>query len=95
MFNGGVTGKNTLLVENKQINQDWRFSQWSSGTFSQLSIRFVQVSPSKTRLEITQENIPDRDGHENGGQDELVLDGWKNKFFMGLEKVIGYPVDRD
>jgi hypothetical protein len=24
-----------------------------------------------------------------------VLNGWKDKFFMSLEKVIGFTVDRD
>ena len=95
MFNGGVTGKTTFLDTNKQIRQDWRFSQWESGRYSKLVINFIPVSASRTRLEVIQDNIPDKDQHDNGGQDQLVLHGWKSKFFMGLEKVIGYPVDRD
>lgn len=95
MFNGGVTGKITSLEPSKQINQDWRFSQWEPGTFSQLRIELLSLSSGRTKLVVTQENIPDCDQHGNGGQDQLVLDGWKNKFFMGLEKVIGYPVERE
>jgi hypothetical protein len=35
------------------------------------------------------------DKHGNGNQDQLILNGWNERFFVGLEKVLGFPVDRD
>ena len=95
LYNGGVTGTVKSLEPDHKIVEDWRFSQWEQGTFSSLELSFVSLGPAKTRLEIRQSNIPEKDGHGNPEQDRLVLNGWKEKFFMTLEKVLGFAVDRD
>ena len=95
MFNGGVTGRITTLVPDQLIREDWRFSQWEDGVYSSLELSFDQIGQSKTKLTVRQTNIPDTDRHDNGEQDRLVLNGWKDKFFMSLEKVMGFTVDRD
>jgi activator of HSP90 ATPase len=94
MFSGGVVGKVKELVPNSKIVQDWKFSQWGD-VFSNLEISFVPVSENCTKLIVKQTMIPETDSHGNSRQDELVLSGWKNKFFLGLEKVLGFAVDRE
>ena len=95
MFNGGVTGRIRELSPPLKITQDWRFSQWPKDEYSNLELTFEPVGDQKTRLKIKQSGIPEHDAHGNSRQDELVLNGWKSKFFVGLEKVLGYAVDRD
>jgi len=95
MFNGGVTGKNRQLSPCTKITQDWRFSQWPKDEYSLLELSFESLGEHKTRLRVRQSNIPEHDAHGNSRQDELVLNGWNSKFFVGLEKVLGYAVDRD
>jgi activator of HSP90 ATPase len=95
MFNGGVTGKIRELSPTSKITEDWRFSQWPQGEYSLLELTFESLSDHKTRLCVRQSGIPEHDAHGNSRQDELVLNGWKSKFFVGLEKVLGYAVDRD
>lgn len=95
MFNGGVTGKITALDQDSKISEDWRFSQWEENVFSRLELSFIPLEENRTKLVVKQSDIPDTDRHGNGEQDRLVLNGWKDKFFMSLEKVIGFTVDRD
>ena len=94
-FNGGVSGTITKLMPESSITENWRFSQWSEGVFSLLELSFIPLGAQKTRLSVTQSGIPETDAHGNLEQDQLVLSGWKDKFFVGIEKVLGFPVDRD
>jgi activator of HSP90 ATPase len=95
MFNGGVTGTITHLEPNQRIVEDWRFSQWEDGAVSHLELLFEAIGYQKTKLIVKQSNIPDVDKHGNGEQDRLVLNGWKDKLFMSLEKVFGFTVERE
>ena len=95
LFNRGVTGSIINLVADSKIVQKWRFSQWSEGVFSTLELSFVHLGSARTRLEVYHYDIPDKDAHGNLEQDQLVLNGWEQKFFIGIEKVLGFPVDRD
>lgn len=95
LFNGGVTGTIIALVPESLIVQKWRFSQWAPEVFSNVQLRFISLGPQRTRLEIVHTEIPDKDAHGNLEQDTIVLSGWKEKFFLGIEKVLGFPVDRD
>lgn len=95
LFNGGVTGSIVKLEPESRILEKWRFSQWSEGVFSDLELSFTSIGAQKTRLHVKQTNIPEKDAHGNLEQDSLVLNGWKGKFFVGIEKVLGFPVDRD
>jgi activator of HSP90 ATPase len=94
-FAGGVTGKVVRLEPVSTIVEDWRFSQWSDDCFSTLELTFNQAGENRTILSVQQSGIPEADKHGNGNQDQLVLNGWNDRFFMGLEKVLGFPVDRD
>jgi activator of HSP90 ATPase len=95
MFNGGVTGEIVELVPNERICEKWRFSQWEDNVYSDLELSFVRLGDCKTQLRVVQRNIPERDRHGNPHQETMVLNGWKEKFFMTLEKVLGFGVDRD
>ncbi len=95
LYNGGVTGSNVELVPCEKIVQKWRFSQWEPNLFSILELSFIRVGDCRTKLQVHQTGIPERDHHDNPDQEVLVLNGWKLKFFMTLEKVLGFPVDRD
>ena len=90
LFNGGVTGSIVSLTPDSKIVEEWRFSQWDENVFSTLELCFEPVGSSKTRLVVKQSGIPAKDRHGNGDQDRLVLGGWNEKFFVGLEKVLLY-----
>ena len=94
-FAGGVTGNVVRLEPETTIVENWRFSQWSDDCFSTLEMKFAEAGPNRTIFTVTQSGIPETDKHGNGNQDQLVLNGWNDRFFMGLEKVLGFPVDRD
>ena len=94
-FNGGVTGSITQLDPDSKIQQNWRFAQWEDNVFSTLEISFNSLGQERTEMTIRQSGIPENDKHGNGGQDRLVLSGWNDRFFLGLEKVLGFPVERD
>lgn len=42
LFDGNITGKFEELVPNEKIVQTWRYKQWPSGHFSQVTMTFVQ-----------------------------------------------------
>lgn len=95
MYNGGVTGSIVELVPDEKIVQKWRFSQWAPGCYSTLELTFIRKGDSRTELRVHQTGIPERDHHDNPDQEVLVINGWNDKFFMTLEKVLGFPRDRD
>jgi len=94
LFSGGVLGRVKELVPNTKIVEDWKFSQWGD-EYSTLELSFIAVNDHATKLQVNQTEIPETDAHGNSRQDELVLSGWTDKFFIGLEKVLGFPVLRD
>ena len=94
-FNGGVSGNIVELEANTRIVEKWRFSQWEDDCYSTLEIAFIPAGSERTKMVVRQTEIPSTDKHGNGNQDQLVLNGWNDRFFMGLEKVLGFPVDRD
>ena len=94
-FNGGVTGNIVRLNPESLIEETWRFSQWSDECFSTLELHFEESGSNRTKFTVRQSGIPETDKHGNGNQDQLVLNGWNERFFAGLEKVLGFPVDRD
>jgi activator of HSP90 ATPase len=94
-FNGGVSGSVTHMDPDSEIQQSWRFAQWEDNVFSTLQISFESLGPEKTEIIVKQTGIPENDKHGNGGQDRLVLSGWNDRFFLGLEKILGFPVERD
>lgn len=42
LFDGNITGKFEELVPNEKIVQLWRYKQWPSGHYSQVTMNFVQ-----------------------------------------------------
>lgn len=42
LFGGNITGKFEELVRNEKIVQTWRYKQWPSGHYSQVTLEFVQ-----------------------------------------------------
>lgn len=94
-FNGGVSGSIVELEPHSKIVEKWRFSQWEEEKFSNLEMFFIPTGSERTKLVVRQSDIPSTDKHGNGNQDQLVLNGWNDRFFVGLEKVLGFPVDRD
>lgn len=47
LFDGNICGKFEELVANEKIVQTWRYKQWPSGHYSQVTINFVQKVISK------------------------------------------------
>lgn len=42
LFDGNITGKFEELIPNEKIVQSWRYKQWPSGHYSQVTMNFVQ-----------------------------------------------------
>ena len=95
LFAGSVTGKIKALDENKQIVQSWRFSNWSENIYSEAVISFDSISPSATKVKVIQTGIPSHDKYGNAEQVRLCLQGWEDKYWTGIEKMLGYPRNRD
>lgn len=51
LFDGNIIGKFEELVPNEKIVQTWRYKQWPTGHYSQVTIKFVQkVNKNKKKF---------------------------------------------
>lgn len=63
LFGGNITGKFEELVRNEKIVQTWRYKQWPSGHYSQVTLEFVQkvsiclFSPKKKLFWLTRDKF--------------------------------------
>ena len=84
LFDGNICGKNTVLVPNKQIKQEWRFKAWPPNHYSEVTIDFEQKTDC-TDVTVTQTGIPKNDF-------DRTENGWKHYYFESLKRTFGFGV---
>ena len=80
-FGGALEGTTLELKPNKKIVQSWRSSEWPEGHYSRLTISFAGAGRGKTRLTLTQSNIPSNDF-------EGVKKGWISFYWEPMTKML-------
>lgn len=72
LWGGDVHGKNTKVVENKILEQDWFGGDWAEPS----KVRFALSNEGgKTKIELVHENIPDEEASD-------IDDGWR-RYYLG------------
>jgi len=82
LFGGQITGVNRNLVENKQIEQDWRFQNWPAGHFSKVKIVLTQ-GKGTTEISLEQTGVPVSDF-------ERTQSGWEQQIWSRIRAAFGY-----
>lgn len=80
MWDGGIHGKNLILVPNEKIVQEWRSDEetWPTDHFSKVTFLFIE-SKGGTEMMFTQTEVP-QDSHKK------VKDGWKKYYWEPMKK---------
>jgi activator of HSP90 ATPase len=79
-FGGMLEGTTLELKPNKKIVQSWRSSEWPEGHYSRLTFSFASAGRGKTKLTLSQSNIPDNDF-------EGVKKGWISFYYEPMAKM--------
>lgn len=77
VYDGGLSGTNLELVENKKIVQAWRSADWPEGHFSKVTFALAKV-PAGTRLTFTQSGIP-VEHYDN------IKEGWHEYYWKPMK----------
>ena len=80
-FGGMLAGTNIELKPNKKIVQSWRSSEWPEGHYSTLTFSLASAGRGKTKLSLSQSNIPDNDF-------EGVKKGWIEYYYVPMAKML-------
>ncbi len=75
LWGGSIHGKNTNVVKEKKLVQDWYSEDWPEPSIAMFELF---TDGAGTRLEFNQENIPDEEAKE-------IEDGWRD-FYLGSIK---------
>jgi activator of HSP90 ATPase len=59
-FNGGVTGKNLLIVPKRMIVQSWRGNTWSEADLDSIQILTFDEIPGGGQITLVHANCPDQ-----------------------------------
>ena|ERR1043165_2040724 len=78
-FGGMLEGTTLELKPNKKIVQSWRSSEWPQGHYSRLTFSLASAGKGKTKLSLSQSNIPDNDF-------EGVKQGWIEYYYNPMAK---------
>lgn len=72
LWGGDIYGKNTKVIKNKELTQDWIQKGWKKP--SQVTFKLTKKG-NKTELILIHKNVPE-------DEVEDVADGWK-KYYLG------------
>jgi len=95
IFNGSVRGKILELHQDRRIVQTWKFANWNDTDESKVVISFVLQGPACTTISVEQTGVPSHDRYGNPDQEALCLNGWEDKYWSGMSKILGYPRNKD
>jgi len=72
LWGGEIFGKNTKIIKNKLLVQDWFGGKWDDPSVA--TFKLSPLGEGKTQIEFFQENIPDKELEEiDRGWDEYYL----------------------
>lgn len=75
LWDGDIHGKNTEVVENKKLVQEWFGGEWDEPSIATFTLK---ETDGKTEIELNQTNVPDDEAKE-------IADGWK-QYYLGAIK---------
>jgi activator of HSP90 ATPase len=64
--------------------------EWADDNVSTVTLTLEALSSAKTKLTLTQTDVPHDDKYGNHYQDDKVRGGWPQFFFSRINKVLGY-----
>lgn len=82
LFGGNITGKFTELVPHSKISQQWRYKQWPSGHFSNVTIE-LDERDDHTELRLTQSGVP-------VNEVDTTKQNWGRYYFDGIKRAFGF-----
>lgn len=77
-WGGDIHGKNTKVVPQRQLDQDWMSGNWDE--FSKLSFK-LSFKNGVTTVDLTQTGIPDEEFYD-------IADGWKRYYLGEIKKLL-------
>ncbi|MEX0621639.1 MAG: SRPBCC domain-containing protein [Candidatus Woykebacteria bacterium] len=78
LWGGDIYGRNTQVVKNKKITQDWYAGDWKHP--SKVTIELASQQ-DKTKVTLHQENVPEDEFKE-------INDGWDRYYFGEIKKYL-------
>jgi activator of HSP90 ATPase len=78
LWNGDIWGKNTKVIKEKRLVQDWYAAKWDEPSI--LTLTLLEKDGS-TIVGLVHENVPDE-----GAED--IENGWKNYYMLPLKTFV-------
>lgn len=82
LFGGSVTGSYLELETNERILQTWRLSDWKSGHFAKMDIRFIQGA-GETKVVVDISGIP-------VGEEDRVRNNFEEYYIKSIKITFGF-----
>ena len=83
-FGGRIHGRLIALTPGHEIVQSWRSFEWRADDLDSTLILTFWPEGSGTRVELTQENVPDR-------LYEKLVSGWPNRYWNPWRAYLDRP----
>lgn len=90
--NARTNSTNVKLIPGERIEQQWRFSNWEDGLFSNVKISISESDRGNTRVSLVHSGVPDEDKHGNSNVYEQTERGWRENIFHRIRTTFGYGV---
>lgn len=74
VFDGGITGRNLMIVPKRMIVQSWRANSWRNGDADSILILLFSKADRGGQIELIQANVP---GHTH----TLIKKGWPKHYW--------------
>ena len=78
LWGGDIYGKNTEVIKNEKLVQDWKENEWDE--YSKVTFNLSEEN-GETKLELIHENIPDKEASN-------INDGWKRYYLGPLKELL-------
>ncbi|XP_035898539.1 activator of 90 kDa heat shock protein ATPase homolog 1 [Anopheles stephensi] len=81
-FGGNISGKFVEIVQNKKIVQTWRYKEWPSGHYSNVTME-LEEEVDHTVLKLTQTMVPK-------AESEKITQNWKCYYWNSIRTAFGF-----
>lgn len=78
LWGGDIYGKNTKVIKNKKLVQEWIERDWDKPSIVTFNLSY---SDGKTIVELTHTDIPDNQAKD-------IEDGWRNYYMVPLKELV-------
>eukprot|EP00455_Lapot_gusevi_P045228 TRINITY_DN5759_c0_g2_i2.p1 TRINITY_DN5759_c0_g2~~TRINITY_DN5759_c0_g2_i2.p1 ORF type:complete len:151 (-),score=9.22 TRINITY_DN5759_c0_g2_i2:105-557(-) len=95
LFGGSIRGEFVELVPGQKIVQKWRFTDWHDDQYSLVTLDLSSPSYGVCVVQLTHTGIPLEDRFGNHDVPRKVQDGWKEKFWENIRRILGFSYVED